>query len=266
MDELLNCRLFLLDLDGTLYRGGEVCPGAIEFVEGLKDSGLKYIYLTNNSARAHEDYVNRLRNMGFPCESEDVFTSGMATAMYILEKFPGRGVYTVGTEAFRRDLEARGVTLTDIDPAAVVVSTDTELTFEKIYKATNFLLAGADFIGANPDRLCPMAGGESMPDCGSVCALLTSATGREPFYIGKPNRNMIDIISEETGIPNGEIACVGDCLYTDIAAAVNAEAVSVCVLSGDTTKEMLEASPVKPKYVFDDVVALGRYLNLTSGR
>ena len=129
----------------------------------------------------------------------------------------------------------------------------------------HFIRHGAAFIAANPDFVCPMPKGEVLPDCGSICALLTASTGVKPAYIGKPERRMIDIISEKTGVSNDKIAMVGDRLYTDIAAGVNAGAVSVCVMSGETTEEMLKKSDVKPDYIFPSVVGIGDYLKRTSG-
>ena len=126
----------------------------------------------------------------------------------------------------------------------------------------HFLRRGAAFIAANPDWVCPMPAGEVLPDCGSICALLTAASGVRPFYIGKPNRSMVDIISEMAAVPNGRICCVGDRLYTDIAVAVNAGAQSVLVMSGETTPEMLAESDVKPGYVYPDVAALAAELEL----
>jgi HAD superfamily hydrolase (TIGR01450 family) len=247
---LKSCRLFLLDMDGTIYLGDRPLPGAVDFVEYLRSSGRRYIYLTNNSSRSAPDYVVRLQSMGFPCRLEDVFTSGMATALYLREQYPGAGIYPVGTRAFCRELESYGLKLTDSAPEVVCVGFDRELTYEKLEKAVRFLRKGASFIAANPDLVCPMPDDEVLPDCGSICALLAAATGREPLYIGKPHSRMVDIISKQTGVPNNLIAMVGDRLYTDMAVAKNAGAVSVCLLSGETTREMLDASPVKPDYVF----------------
>lgn len=265
MDRLQSAEIFLLDMDGTLYLGDEVFDGAVEFINILEETGRKYIYLTNNSSRAGVDYITRLNNLGFPCEAENVFTSGMATAMYIKEKFPDKGVYPVGTKRFMGELESYGIKFTEDDPVGVVVGFDTELNYEKLDKAVRFIRHGAAFIAANPDFVCPMPKGEVLPDCGSICALLTASTGIHPTYIGKPERRMIDIISEKTGIPNDKIAMVGDRLYTDIAAGINAGAVSVCVMSGETTDEMLKTSEIKPEYIFPSVVELGDYLKRTLG-
>ena len=223
------------------------------------------LVVTNNSSRAGVDYITRLNSLGFPCKAENVFTSGMATAMYINEKVPDKSVYPVGTKRFMGELESYGIKFTESDPVAVVVGFDTELTYEKLDKAVHFIRRGAEFIAANPDFVCPMPKGEVLPDCGSICALLTASTGVNPVYIGKPERRMIDIISEKTGITNDKIAMVGDRLYTDVAAGINADAVSVCVMSGETTDEMLKTSEIKPEYVFSSVVELGDYLKRTLG-
>ena len=260
-DSLRGCALFLLDMDGTLYLGDEVFDGAVDFINTLAATGRDYIYLTNNSSRAGEDYITRLKKLGFPCGRENVFTSGMATGMYLRTRHPGERVYAVGTPAFERELISYGVELTQNDDATVVcVGFDTTLTYEKLDRAVHFLRRGAAFIAANPDWVCPMPAGEVLPDCGSICALLTAASGAKPFYIGKPNRSMVDIISEMRGIPNELICCVGDRLYTDIAVAVNAGAESVLVMSGETTPEILAGSGTKPAYVLRDVDELARIL------
>lgn len=251
--KLKNTALFLFDMDGTLYLGDQVYKGAIELMEDLPSLGKKYIYLTNNSSRAGTDYITRLVNLGFPCKAENVFTSGMATGMYLNQNHPGAKVYLVGTEAFRRELLSYGIELVEENAEVVVVGFDTELVYEKLNKACHFLRRGAVFIAANPDWVCPMPDDEVLPDCGSICALLTASSGREPNYIGKPNRNMIDVISKMTGIPNEKICAVGDRLYTDIAVAQNAGSVSVLVLSGETDKAMVEAAERKPDYVLKDV-------------
>ena len=268
MDKLRNCELFLFDMDGTLYLGDNVYDGAIALMEDLPRLGKQYIYLTNNSSRAGTDYINRLRRLGFPCESENVFTSGMATGMYLTQNYPGARVYLAGTKAFYRELKSYGVELvndenghTACDTVDVVVQGfDTELVYEKLERAVHFLRRGAKFIAANPDWVCPMPADEVLPDCGSICALLTASSGVRPEYIGKPNRNMIDVISKMTGIPNEKICAVGDRLYTDIAVAQNAGSVSVLVLSGETDQQMADAAERKPDYVLPSVKELHELL------
>ena len=268
MDRLQNCELFLFDMDGTLYLGDEVYDGAVALMEDLPRLGRRYIYLTNNSSRAGTDYITRLRRLGFPCEAENVFTSGMATGLYPNQNFPGASVYLAGTRAFYRELQSYGIRLVNdelghteaMDVDVVVQGFDTELVYEKLDRAVHFLRRGAKFIAANPDWVCPMPAGEVLPDCGSICALLTASSGVRPEYIGKPNRNMIDVISKLTGIPNERICAVGDRLYTDIAVAQNAGAVSVLVLSGETDEAMLAAAERKPDYVLPSVKELHELL------
>ena len=268
LKQLTDCRLFLLDMDGTLYLGDEVFPGAVDFIHTLAQTGRQYIYLTNNSSRAGTDYITRLQRLGFPCEAENVFTSGMATGMYLNQNHPGAKVYLAGTKAFYRELVSYGIDLvndenghTDADRVDVVVQGfDTELVYEKLDKACHFLRRGAAFIAANPDWVCPMPNDEVLPDCGSICALLTASSGKEPTYIGKPNRNMIDVIAKMTGIPNEKICAVGDRLYPDSAVAQNAGAVSVLVLSGETDMDMVEKAERKPDYILPSVKELHEVL------
>ena len=159
LDRLKSCELFLFDMDGTLYLGDEVFPGAIDLMNNLPALGKKYIYLTNNSSRAGCDYITRLLRLGFPCREENVFTSGMATGMFLNQRYPGASVYLAGTRAFYRELLSYGIKLvndenghTDADTVDIVVQGfDTELVYEKLDKACHFLRRGAEFIAANPD-------------------------------------------------------------------------------------------------------------------
>lgn len=268
LDKLRACQLFLFDMDGTLYLGDDVYAGAIDLMEDLPRLGKQYIYLTNNSSRAGVDYITRLRRLGFPCQAENVFTSGMATGLYLNQNFPGAKVYLAGTRAFYRELASYGIDLVNdenghteaFDVDVVVQGFDTELVYEKLDKAVHFLRRGAKFIAANPDWVCPMPAGEVLPDCGSICALLTASSGVKPEYIGKPNRNMIDVIAKMTGIPNEKICAVGDRLYTDIAVAQNAGSVSVLVLSGETDQAMVDEAQRKPDYVLPSVKELHELL------
>ena len=268
--KLEQCVLYLLDMDGTLYLGDDVFEGAIDFIKTLEKLGLDYIYLTNNSSRAGTDYIERLRRLGFPCEERNVYTSGMATAEYLRHNFDDRSVYVVGTGAFYNELKNAGIKVfnseeydrnahPEINPV-VCVGFDTELVYRDLDLAVHFLRKGSPFIAANPDYVCPMPEDEVLPDCGSICALLTASSGREPIYIGKPNRNMVDIISKMRGIPNDKICCVGDRLYTDIAVAQNAGAVSVCVLSGESSEQMISEMKQLPDYTMQDVAELGNRL------
>ncbi len=270
-NKLMSCKLFLLDMDGTLYLGDKVFDGAVDFIDTLIQLGKEYIYLTNNSSRAGTDYVERLLRLGFPCDMKSVYTSGMATTEYIKNNFEEKKVFVVGTKAFYNELKTGGIDvfnfeeydtdekLQSADPV-VCVGFDTELVYRDLDLAVHFLRKGAPFIAANPDLVCPMADNEVLPDCGSICALLTASSNVKPIYIGKPNRNMVDIIAKMKGLKNTEICCVGDRLYTDIAVAQNAGSVSVCVLSGECTQNEIGDLKDKPDYVLDDVRELSKIL------
>ncbi len=248
-----NIELFLLDMDGTLFLGDELFEGAVDFVNKITETGRQFIYLTNNSSKNRNDYIEKLEKMGLPCDKDKLFTSSMATGRYLRKNHKNEKVYAVGTKKFVAELENYGVNLSTDEPTVVAVAFDTELDYEKLNLATRFLRRGATFIAANPDTVCPLPRGEVMPDCGAICALLTAATGKIPHYIGKPNRDMVDIISDMTGIDNSKIAMVGDRLYTDVALANGAEAASICVLSGECTMEDIEFGDIKPHYIFNSV-------------
>lgn len=289
LNKLKNCELFLLDMDGTLYLGDDVFDGAIDFIHALENNGKDFIYLTNNSSRAGADYVTRLKKLGFPCEERNVFTSGMATAMYLNDNYAGRNVFVMGTETFYNELKKAGVKVFNAseydaevrktagyeegaslngdysaddsyENPVVCVGFDTELVYRDLDLAVHFLRKDAPFIAANPDWVCPMPKGEVLPDCGSMCALLTHSSGKEPTYIGKPNRNMVDIIAKKRGLTNDKISCVGDRLYTDIAVAQNAGSVSVCVLSGECTKSEIAECDRLPDYTLTDVKELAELI------
>ena len=253
---LRACSLFLLDMDGTLWLGDELLPGARELVHTLTQTGRRVVYLTNNSSRAAPDYVRRLQDFGFPCRAGDVFTSGMATAMYLREHYPGAPLFVVGTPALHGELEGYGLRLQDCEESVVVLGFDRTLNYEKLTRAVHLLRCGAPYVAANPDLVCPLAGGEVLPDCGSIAALLKAATGREPTFIGKPSRRMVELVAEREGVAAAQVCCVGDRLYTDMAAAYNAGAVSALVLSGETTPAMLREAERAPDYVFEDAAAL----------
>ena len=260
--KLRDKRLFLLDMDGTLYIGDRLFDGVPGFLRHVRSMGGRYLFLTNNSSRGVEGYIEKLRRLGIESAPGDYLTSVDATIRYLKAALPGKTCYVFGTDSFLSQLDRAGIPVTrDREQAEVLLcGFDTELTFQKLEDACILLNRGVPFVATNPDWVCPMPADEVLPDCGSICALLTAASGVKPTYIGKPNRNMVDVISAQTGVPNEQICCVGDRLYTDIAVAVNAGAQSVLVMSGETDEAMLKASDVQPKYVLRDVAELAQIL------
>ena len=251
--DLKQIELFLLDMDGTIYLDDDVFDGAIEFIEKIRKQNKKYIFLTNNSSRSKESYLEKLNRLGFVSNSDNIFTSGMAMGIYLNKYYPGKRVYLMGTTSLRNELLNYGINLVEDDAEIVVAGFDRELTTEKLEKACAFLDSGAIFLATNPDLVCPIANHRYVPDCGSMCIMIENATHKKPFYIGKPNPYMITLLQEKYNIPNDKICVIGDRVYTDIMSGINANVKTICVLSGESTMETINASPKKPDYIFNSI-------------
>lgn len=255
---LAQKRLFLLDMDGTIYLDEDLFPGTLPFLEHVKQAGGKYLFLTNNSSRSVETYIQKLHRLGVPAEEDDFLTSTSALIEDLRGRPPYRLCYAFGTAAFRRQLTEGGVSVTDRlsdEVDCLLMGFDTELTFQKLEDACILLNRGVDFIATNPDWVCPTWYG-SVPDCGSVSEMLYRATGRRPRVIGKPRPTMALLALDKYGYGPEEALLVGDRLYTDIACGVNAGIDTAFVLSGEGTLADLEKSDVKPTWVFDDIAVL----------
>ena len=252
-EKLKDIKLFLLDMDGTIYLDDDLFPGSLDFINLLKEKKINYIFLTNNSSRSQKDYLDKLHRIGIPSEINNIFTSGNAMGLYLNEKYPNKRIYLVGTKSLHQELERYNVNLVNDNPDIVVVGFDRELNYKKLEVACEAIDNGALFLATNCDLVCPIAGGRYIPDCGSMCKMITNATGVEPTYIGKPSSLMIDILSSELNIKKENIAVVGDRVYTDIAAGYNAGTFTICVLSGESTMDTINRSDIKPDLILDSV-------------
>ncbi len=261
MAELGIKRLFLLDMDGTIYLDEALFPGTRPFLEAVRAAGGRYLFLTNNSSKSADAYIAKLARLGIPSRREDFLTSVDALIAHLAARQPRyHKCYVFGTASFRGQLAAAGAAVTDRleeDVDCLLIGFDTELTFRKLEDACILLGRGVDFIATNPDWVCPTWYG-SVPDCGSVCEMLFRAAGRRPLVIGKPEPAMVRLALERTGFAPEQAVMVGDRLYTDIAAGVNAGIDTAFVLSGEGTRADLADSPVKPAWVFEDIAALHR--------
>lgn len=258
MGSLSQKRLFLLDMDGTIYLDEQLFDGTADFLQYVRAIGGRYLFLTNNSSRSVEAYVEKMARLGIETTAEDFLTSVDATALYLQTHFPGRLCYASGTAAFRRQLEQSGIRITDRledGIAVLVVGFDTELTFQKLEDCCILLNRGAAFIATNPDWVCPTWYG-SVPDCGSVCEMLFRATGRRPRFIGKPQPEMALLAMEQCGFSKEQTLMVGDRLYTDVACGVRAGVGTCFVLSGEGTLADLETSEVQPTMIYENIRAL----------
>lgn len=234
-NELKKIELFVLDMDGTIYLGEKILPGAIEFVKTARESGRKVVFFTNNASKNPNNYVDKLNRMGFGATRSDVVTAGDVTIEYLKRNRPNESVYLVGTPALEQSFIDAGITLSE--KADIVVSSfDTTLTYEKLVIACDLIRNGAVFYCTHPDFNCPTETG-FIPDSGAIAALITASTGATPKYFGKPHKETADMISQLFGVPFEKTAIVGDRLYTDIALGKNNGLMSVLVLSGETKIE-----------------------------
>lgn len=251
---LKDKKLFLLDMDGTIYLDNDLFDGTIEFLEYVKKSGGRYIFMTNNSSKSVNKYIEKLSGMGIEAKEEDFLTSTDATIVW-LNKKNYKKIYALGTKSFKEQLIKFGLPVTDkredgID--CLCMGFDTELTFEKLEDACILLNGDVDYIATNPDWVCPTWYG-FVPDCGSVAEMIYNATKKRPRFIGKPEPEMAYLAMDKFGYSKEETVVIGDRLYTDIACGVNAGIDSVFVLSGEGTLEDLEKSDVKPVYVRENI-------------
>lgn len=260
MKELRDIRLFLLDMDGTIYLGSRVFDCTLPFLSLLKAQGRSHLFLTNNSSASKASYSKKLDRLGIPAGLDGVFTSGEATTIYLNGLKPGARVFLCGTPELEAEFCEAGFRLTDERPDFAVLGFDQTLTYKKLVTLCDLVRGGTPFIATHPDFNCPVDGG-FIPDTGSMLALVKASTGREPDYIvGKPNRGIVDAVCVKYGLRHEELAMVGDRLYTDIAVGVNSGITSILVLSGESTLEDLKNSDVKPDYVFNDLSGISEAL------
>ena len=252
---LKSMKLFLFDMDGTLYLGDRLYSFTTELLQTIKDSGGKYLFMTNNSSKSVDDYVKKLRKLGITATRDEFMTSSQATAYYLHKYHEGQALYVCGTESLKEELRMEGFTVTTKleEVECIVMGFDTELTFQKLHDVSYLLLTRKDipYIATNPDLVCPTEFG-AVPDCGSVCIGIKHATCREPIIIGKPSPLMPQLAMEKLGIGKEETCVVGDRIYTDVKSGLNAGITGILVLSGETTPEILAESPDKPHLVLPD--------------
>lgn len=261
MDRMKQIKLFLLDMDGTIYLDNSLFSGTTDFLDYVKNVGGRYIFLTNNSSKSVDKYIEKLNGMGIAADKNDFLTSTDATVEY-LSKCNYKKIYALGTESFREQLAKSGLNITDelsdgID--CLCMGYDTELTYKKLEDACILLNEDIAYVATNPDWVCPTRYGYA-PDCGSVSEMLARATGRKPKFIGKPEPAMAELAMEMTGFEKHETAIVGDRLYTDIACGVNAGINTIFVLSGEGTQADIEKYGIEPDFMLKNIKELYNYL------
>ena len=246
-----DVRCFLLDMDGTFYLGETLIPGSLDFIRRVEETGRDFLFLTNNSSHNADFYVQRLKRMGLNVGREKVLTSGEATAAVLLEKYPGKRAFVLGNEFLLEEMREAGVTVDQADPEIVVVGYDTTLDYKKMAAVCDFVRAGLPYIATHPDFNCPTETGFA-PDIGAIMAFIEASTGRRAdLVVGKPHIGIVQAALRRTGLQVSRLAMVGDRLYTDIETGLKSGMLSILVMSGETTPEMLAAYPHKPDLVFE---------------
>lgn len=239
----------------TIYEEERLFEHTLELLSAIKKRGGRYVFITNNSSKSVTDYVKKVKRLGIVADEENFFTSAQATILQLLAKHKGEKVYCQGTHSFVSELQAAGIDVVEeVDKSAfvVLVGFDTELTSQKLRNTCEMLQGEVTFYATNPDLACPVSFG-FIPDCGSICKMIENATGRTPLYIGKPEPTMIDIVRQKYGYEKEDVVVVGDRLYTDIAAGLNAKVDAVCVLTGEAKKKDIIDGSIKPTFTFDSV-------------
>ncbi|GHU83929.1 acid sugar phosphatase [Clostridia bacterium] len=257
---LRDIRCFLLDMDGTFYLGDRLIEGSLDFLEALRRTGRQALFLTNNSSKAADTYLQKLARMGVTAPFLRVYTSGQAAGRHVLAAFPGQRAFLLGNEALRGELEAMGVRIDNESADYVLVGFDTTLDYAKMARACDLVRAGLPYIATHPDFNCPTESG-FIPDIGAIIAFIEASTGRRPDSIlGKPYRGIVDGAFAITGVAAEQTAMVGDRLYTDVATGVTFGMTAVLVLSGEATRADAESSPVKPHLIFERLSDMIPYL------
>lgn len=240
-------------MDGTFYLGSRLLDGSREFIERLTASGRDYKFFTNNSSNNVAVCRAKLENMGFPVDENRAVISTHVTADLLSREYPGCSVYLLGNERLTADFVSAGICLTQDKPDVVVLGFDTTLNYEKIQRAAEYIDGGAVYIATHPDKNCPVDGG-FMPDTGSMIELFAASTGKRPRIVGKPSIDTVKYLTALLGCERDELAFAGDRLETDIAIGAGIGIPTVLVLSGVTTREQAECSPIKPDVIVPRLV------------
>lgn len=258
MGALAEKKLFLLDMDGTIYLGDRLFDGAAEFLRRVRARGGRYVFLTNNSSRGTDAYIEKLARMGITAQPEDFLTSADATIAYLKKTYRDALYYVCGTQSLKAQLRTAGLRVTDtltdgID--VLLLGYDTELTYQKLEDCCILLGRGVDYVATHPDLVCPTSYG-CAPDCGSVIAMLDTACHRRPKVIGKPQPEMVTLALERFACAPKDACLIGDRVYTDIACGRNAGIDTVFVLSGEGVAADREKYGVQPTWTLPNIRAV----------
>ena len=250
-------KLFLFDLDGTIYNENKLFDGTIQLMQKISKNGGKYVFITNNSSKSIYDYIDKINSYGIKADYDNFYTSTQATIAYLKENYENKKIYCMGTKSLINELEKNDIRVyteyrDNID--VVLLGFDRELKYSKLEDICKIFSKNKDipYIATNPDFVCPVNYG-FVPDCGAMSKMLEYAIGRMPKFIGKPEPTMINYVIRKYGFTRAETVVIGDRLYTDIASGLNANVTTICVLTGETSMEDINNSNTKPDIVLNSV-------------
>jgi NagD protein len=246
---------YLIDMDGVIVRGSGLIPGADAFLERLRQRQIKFLILTNNPLYTQRDLQHRLQRLGLTVTDDHIYTSALAAAQFLKNQMPDGTAFVIGESGLTQALHEAGYVLTDQQPDYVVVGETTALNFERLTQAVRLVSQGARFIATNPDPSGPGDGG-LVPACGAIAAFIQSATGVEPYFVGKPNALMMRSALRYLNEHSENAIMVGDRMDTDIRVGTEAGLETVLVLTGVSTREMVERFPYRPTRIVESVADL----------
>ena len=246
---------WLMDMDGVLVHEEQAIPGADRFIATLRERGTPFLVLTNNSIYTRRDLAARLRASGLSIPEESIWTSALATADFLAAQRPGGSAFVIGEAGLTTALHEAGYTMSERDPEYVILGETRTYSFERITRAIRLISGGARFIATNPDTTGPSPDGP-LPATGSVAALISRATGVDPYFVGKPNPLMMRSALNAIGAHSESTAMIGDRMDTDIVAGLEAGLHTVLVLTGVTLRTQTERFPYRPSEIVDSVADL----------
>ena len=252
LNELRAKKAFICDMDGVIYHGNRIIPNVKEFIEWLEKNDKNYLFLTNSSERSPRELAQKLGRMGLNVSEDHFYTSALATASFLKGQCPHGSVYVIGEPGLTFALYEAGFSMNDVNPDYVVFGETRALNYEKIERAVKLVMNGAKLIGTNSDLTAPSENG-IIPACRALISPIEKTTGKEAYYVGKPNPLMMRHALKKLGCHRVEAAIIGDRMDTDIVAGIESELDTVLVLSGVTTPEIISKFPYRPKYVLRDV-------------
>lgn len=255
MKSTMQKKNYLIDMDGVLVSGKKLIPGADTFIESLKSNGIKFLVLTNNSIYTPVDLAHRLKTTGLEINAEQIFTSAMATAAFMKSQKESGNAFVIGESGLNVAIHNAGYILTPEAPDFVVLGETFDYNFHQVTKAVRLIIAGASFLATNPDPTGPSEAGV-VPACGAMASLIEKASGRSPFYCGKPNPFMMRSALNYLGVHSENTVMIGDRMDTDVVAGLQSGMETILVLSGVTTLKAIEEFPYRPSHVVKSVAEI----------